>query len=170
MIPTLYRIEVPPPWRLAIVPRPRAGDWLADEIAGWQAAGIDLVVSLLEPEEVAELGLRDEAGLCRENTIAFVSFPIPDRGVPRSWLAASDLARLLASRVRDGRTVAIHCRAGIGRSAVIAACVLVRLGVNPDQAFETIAKARGVDVPDTQQQREWVGAFADWLQSGGAAS
>jgi hypothetical protein len=80
MIPTVHWIEAPPPGRLAIVPRPRAGDWLGDEIAGWRAAGIDLVVSLLEPEEAAELGLQDEAGLCRQNTIEFVSFPIPDRG------------------------------------------------------------------------------------------
>jgi protein-tyrosine phosphatase len=170
MIPKVHWIEAPAAGRLAIVPRPRAGDWLSDEIAGWRAAGIDLVVSLLEPEEVAELGLHDEAGLCGHNMIAFVSFPVPDRGVPRSWLTASDLARLLASRVRDGRTAAIHCRAGIGRSAVIAACALVRLGVNLDQAFEAIAKARGVEVPDTQQQREWVRAFAHWLQYGGPAS
>jgi protein-tyrosine phosphatase len=89
--------------------------------------------------------------------------------VPQSWLAASDLTRLLASRVGEGRTVAIHCRAGIGRSSVIAACALVRLGANPDRVFEAIAKARGVEVPDTGQQREWVRAFADWLQAGGPA-
>jgi protein-tyrosine phosphatase len=128
------------------------------------------VVSLLEPEEVAELGLQDEARLCRENTIAFVSFPIPDRGVPPSWQAASDLARLLALQAGEGRTVAVHCRAGIGRSPVIAACALVQLGMNPDRAFEAIAKARGVAVPDTEHQREWVRTFADWLRSGGPAS
>jgi protein-tyrosine phosphatase len=170
MIPKVHWIEAPPPGRLAIVLRPRAGDWLDDEIAGWRAAGIDLVVCLLEPEEAAELGLRGEAGLCDKNGIEFVSFPIPDRGLPPSWPAALDLARLLVSRLSQGRTVAVHCRAGIGRSSVIAACTLVWLGANPDRAFEAIAKARGVEVPDTEEQREWVWAFAGRMQSGGLSS
>ena len=170
MVPIVHWIEAPPPGRLAIVPRPRAGEWLDDEIAGWRTAGIDLVVSLLESGEAAELGLHREADLCDENRIEFVSFPVPDRGVPPSWPAASDLARLLTSRLSQGRTVAVHCRAGIGRSSVIAARVLVRLGANSDRAFETIARARGVEVPDTEEQREWVRAFAGRVRSGSRPS
>ena len=165
MIPKAYWIEAPLDGRLAIVPRPRAGDWLVDEIAGWQAEGIDLVVSLLEPEEVADLGLHDEAGLCNSYTMEFISFPIPDRGVPPSWPAASALARLLASKVTQGKTIAIHCRAGIGRSSVIAACALVCLGTAPDRAFEMIARARGVEMPDTEEQQAWVWAFANRARS-----
>ena len=70
---------------LAIMPRPRAGDWLEDEIASWHRTDIRTVVSLLEPYEVDELGLKDEARLCASNGIEFVSFPIPDRGVPTSY-------------------------------------------------------------------------------------
>jgi hypothetical protein len=45
---------------LAIMPRPRAGDWLEDEVSSWHGAGIRTVVSLLEAHEVAELGLDSE--------------------------------------------------------------------------------------------------------------
>jgi hypothetical protein len=40
---------VPGPWRgrLGIVPRPRGGDWLSDEMRAWLETGIDAVVSLL---------------------------------------------------------------------------------------------------------------------------
>jgi protein-tyrosine phosphatase len=162
----VYWIETPLTGRLAIVPRPRANDWLADEIAGWRAEGIDLVVSLLEREEVSELGLQSEESLCCEHMMEFVSFPFSDRGVPPSWSEASALAHLLVSRVSQSKTAAIHCRASIGRSSVIAACALVCMGTNPDRAFDIIAKARGVEVPDTEGQRAWVGAFADWLRSG----
>ena len=164
MIPKVYWIETSGAGRLAIVPRPRAGDWLDDEIAGWQAEGIDLVVSLLEPEEAVDLGLHNEVSLCNAHTMEFVSFPIPDRSVPPSWPEASALARLLASRVTQGKTVAIHCRAAIGRSSVIAARTLVCLGANPDGAFEMIARARGVEVPDTKEQRAWVWTFADHVR------
>jgi hypothetical protein len=53
---------------------------------------------------------------------------------------------------------------------MIAACALVELGAtSPDVAFEAIAKASGVDVPDTPEQRDRVRAFADRLRSEGAA-
>jgi protein-tyrosine phosphatase len=61
--------------------------------------------------------------------------------------------------LRTGKAVAVHCRAGIGRSALIAACVLVRSGYDVDGAFDTIAKARGMAVPDTQAQHDWVAAL-----------
>jgi protein-tyrosine phosphatase len=93
------------------------------EVDGWKAAGVDVVVSLLEPSEVSELGLQREADLCRSRGIDFVSFPIPDRGAPEADQAAK-MARVLAAQFRDGRSIAIHCRAGIGRSSIIAACTL----------------------------------------------
>jgi hypothetical protein len=170
MLPKVHWIDTPLPGRLAIMPRPRAGDWIADEVGGWKTAGIDLVVSLLEAHEVAELGLHGEASLCEQHAIEFISFPVPDRGVPPSRLAVLALAQLLASRVSQSKTGAVHCRAGIGRSSVIAACALICLGMAPDHAFDTIAKARGVDVPDTAEQRAWVHAFADWQRSAGSGA
>ena len=34
------------------------------------------------------------------------------------------------------------------------------VGVHPELAFQRIAEARGVDVPETSEQREWVARFA----------
>jgi hypothetical protein len=48
---------------MAIMARPRADDWLDNEVAEWKAGGLEMVVSLLEPEEVFELGLLREAEL-----------------------------------------------------------------------------------------------------------
>src|ERR671919_1670502 len=58
---TVFWIAAPWRGRLGILPRPRGGDWLGDEIAAWRAAGIDTVVSLLEAEEEAQLVLEGEA-------------------------------------------------------------------------------------------------------------
>jgi hypothetical protein len=80
----VYWIETSHDGRLAIMARPRAGDWLEEEVANWQAAGIDIVVSLLEMSEVTELGLQQEAALCQAQKIGFISFPIPDRQMPTS--------------------------------------------------------------------------------------
>jgi protein-tyrosine phosphatase len=156
MKPDIYWIDGVPCGRLAIMPRPRAGDWLDDEIAGWRDASIGAVVSLLEAEEVSELGLARQSELCRQHAIEFIAFPIPDRGVPESKQHAAALATRLVERLRVGTGVAIHCRAGIGRSSLIAACALGLLGIEPDAAFKAIGAARGVNVPDTEHQRKWV--------------
>jgi hypothetical protein len=161
MFTWIYWIHAPKAGRLAIMPRPRAGDWLEDEIAGWKEAGIDTVVSLLEREEIAELGLGSEAELCSAKGMEFVSFPIPDRGVPASPCDATVVIGLLCTRLTAGKAVAIHCRAGIGRSALIAACVLTRSGYDAHEAFTMIAASRGVTVPDTDGQRDWVMSFQD---------
>jgi protein-tyrosine phosphatase len=147
--------------RLAIAARPRAGDWLIDAISGWKAEGVDLVVSLLEPDEVHELALQQEPELCRSHGMTFISFPIADRGVPESRRDVTQLARSLATELSEGRAIVIHCRAGIGRSSMIAACTMICAGVGATDAFSRIEAARGVRVPDTDEQRDWVMAFAD---------
>lgn len=159
MTPEVYKIPISV-GRLAIMARPRAGEWLRDEIDGWRTAGIEIVVSLLETSEVHELQLADEASCCRASGIEFISFPIRDRGGPTSRPMARELIDSLVSRLHAGSSIAIHCRAGIGRSSLIAACVLLKLGIEPDEAFHTIGRARRAAVPDTAEQREWVFSFA----------
>jgi protein-tyrosine phosphatase len=160
MKPTLYWI--PGPWagKLAILARPRGGDWLIDEVEGWRDAGVEVVVSLLSAEEEVELALRDESALIEASGLSFISFPINDYDVPSSEDAVSRLVKDLERLLAEGGTVGIHCRAGIGRSALVAACLLVSHGENADVSFQRISTARGVAVPDTLAQREWVGNFA----------
>jgi protein-tyrosine phosphatase len=147
--------------RLAVLPRPRGGDWLEDEVRSLRAAGVDVLVCLLTREESVELGLAGEAEYCTANGIEFVSFPFADRGVPASASDTLGLVRRLSALLTGGKAVAIHCRQGVGRSALVAACVLVSLGEGLDTAFERIARARGCPVPDTAQQREWVRRFTE---------
>lgn len=149
----LYWIDSGTGRRLAIMARPRAGDWLEDEIAHWKRSGVAIVISLLEPEEVADLGLQDEAALCAQNGIEFLSFPIADRSIP---VDTAEAVRFAATAGAAGKPVAIHCRAGIGRSSIMAAAMLVSDGVGPAQALAAIAEARRLPVPDTEAQRNWV--------------
>ena len=67
---------------LAILLRPRGGDWLEDEVRSWRQTGVDIVVSLLTAEEIADLQLAQEAELSQRHGVRFLSFPIADRGVP----------------------------------------------------------------------------------------
>ncbi|HSX54825.1 MAG TPA: sulfur transferase domain-containing protein [Sphingomonas sp.] len=152
MLSDLYWIESASSQRLAIMARPRSGDWLEDEVAHWARAGVETVVSLLEREEVTELGLEREAAICERHGIRFVSFPIADRTVPADASAAMRFAAELAA---TGQAIAIHCRAGIGRSSIIATAIMVSNGADPAMALTAIGEARGLSVPDTDAQRAW---------------
>src|SRR5262245_11499937 len=104
--------------RLAVLPRPRGGDWLEDEVRSLRACDVDVLVSLLTAEEVGELDLADEPGCCAACGIEFVSFPFADRSVPQSAADALGLVRRLAALLASGKAVAIHCRQGVGRSSL----------------------------------------------------
>ncbi|HEX5836134.1 MAG TPA: dual specificity protein phosphatase family protein [Pyrinomonadaceae bacterium] len=160
MKPSIYWI--PGPWtgQLAILARPRGGDWLIDEVEGWRDAGVEVVVSLLSAEEEVELALSDESAVVEASGLNFISFPINDYDVPSSEDALYRLVNELDRLLAEGGRVGIHCRAGVGRSSVVAACLLVNHGEKADVSFQRISTARGVAVPDTLAQREWVGDFA----------
>lgn len=151
--------------KLAIVARPRGNDWLADDVRALRDAGIDVLVSALTLPEVDELGLKDEQDCCRRCGIEFLSFPIEDRSVPASP-SFDTFLRDVNERLTKGERVAVHCRAGIGRSAIIAACLLMRNGLSPEAAFAEIEKARGISVPDTPDQRRWVEEYSHRQKAG----
>jgi hypothetical protein len=156
----VFPIPETPAGRLAVMPRPRAGDWLEDEVASWRRSGLDVVACLLEDAEVAELGLADEPAVCERAGVRFLRLPVPDRGLPGSPAAVSELVQALAAELRAGRGVGIHCRIGVGRSALLAVCVLARLGMPVEAAWVAVGKARGLSVPDTPDQRAWA---ATWM-------
>lgn len=160
MRPTLHVIEWHGPGRLATMSHPRGGDWLRDEMSALVDADVDVLVSALTSEESDRLALTQEREAAQAAGITFVPFPIPDRGVPEPGPAAIELAIRLAAHVRAGRFVVTHCFAGIGRATLLAGATLVTLGAGPAHALHLIATARGLHVPDTDAQREWLFDFA----------
>jgi protein-tyrosine phosphatase len=119
-----------------------------------------MVLSLLTDQEVVELVLGSEADSRRRAGVEFVRFPIEDRGVPDSIEATGRLLDRLEQELRDQKTIALHCRVGLGRLALLTACLLVRSGLELDAAWAAITVSRGVSVPDTPEQRQWPARFA----------
>ncbi len=74
-----------------------------------------------------------------------------------AWVRAA-----LASRHR----VLIHCQHGIGRSALLAMCVLVDGGMAPLAAMKVAKDARAVVAPSPDQLRAFI-AFASERRAGG---
>ena len=156
MVPKVYPINGSWRGKLFLSSRPRGGDWLEDEVSGWRRYGIDTVVSLLTDDEEQELGLGHEASEARKHDLAFVSYPIPDRGVPSNTSTLSDLLETIQRDLGHGKNVLVHCRQGIGRTGLVAASLLVREGMEPASAIQNVSKVRGVQIPETPEQENCI--------------
>lgn len=152
----LYTVQVPSAGKVSIVQRPRGGDWLADDVRMLVANGVDVLVSLLMPDEVVELGLAEEAEVCRNRGIIYLCHPLKDLSTPPFSAEIFALLGQLQTYVAEGKHVAAHCRMGLGRSALIVTSVLVLSGFAPKDACTQLSCVRGYTVPETEAQRAWV--------------
>jgi protein-tyrosine phosphatase len=97
----------------------------------------------------------------------FVPLPIPDRQVPQSEAGVAAVLEKLDRDLSSGKNVAVHCRQGIGRSGLMAACLLVTKGLDAETAVEQLSPARGVPVPETAEQRRWIDRYEALLANAG---
>ncbi|NOQ70951.1 MAG: hypothetical protein GQ574_03055 [Crocinitomix sp.] len=141
---------------IGMMPRPRGNDWLSDEIKHLKQIGVNQVVSLLESHEMAELELEMERANCEEQGIVFSNFPIVDCAVPESKAAFNAFAEKLIEAIQNGSKIVVHCRMGIGRTSTLVATILIKLGLHKADVFEYLSEIRTLQVPDTQQQKDWV--------------
>jgi protein-tyrosine phosphatase len=157
MRPTIFTLERKGAGAISTMARPRGGDWLDDELSALRAIGVGVLVSMLTVNETQELELAEEPRAARAVGLRFLSLPTPDRGVPEKsgFLALLDD---LEGAVRAGAHVVVHCRMGIGRSSLVAAGLLVREGLGAREAWAAVERARGLEVPDTPQQKAWLGS------------
>ena len=151
MTPITYGVETIGTGQLSVMAMPASGE----EIAGLRQLGIDHVVSLLEVVEQIDVGLADEESLCVKNGMRYTSFPITDRDVPQKADAIA-LAADLNRYISNGEHVVIHCRAGIGRTGMIASAVLMQAGYSSGEAIHMVSWARGALIPDTAEQNNWI--------------
>ena len=155
-MPEVFRVASIGKGYLAVMARPGVSEPLRDTFDALARLDVGVVVSLLEDSEARELGLAEERAACESAGIEFLSFPIEDLGLPRDAGAVAHFSKLAHSRIRNGSALVFHCRAAIGRSGMMAASVLLHEGLTVREAFARISAARGLTVPDTPGQLEWV--------------
>jgi len=149
----------PPFWltpNLALIIRPYGEVPIDEHMRGFREAGINVIVSMLQKGEARNLGLEDEEAYANKAGLLFENFPIADGSVPSNQLRFTQFLEGLENHISEGRKIAIHCRASIGRAPLTAASLLIRSGMTPDEVWSQIATIRDCPVPDTPNQRRWV--------------
>jgi len=152
----MYKVATMGNGFLAIMAAPSIEADAPASIVNIARLGIRQVVSLLEPSEARNLGLDAERLEVKACEMGFLSLPIPDMGIPPSVEDFTQITQRLFTQVNAGINTLVHCRAGIGRSGLLAAGVLLHTGMSPEEAFDYVSKMRGIRVPETPEQDYWL--------------
>ncbi|KAM4830657.1 cyclin-dependent kinase inhibitor 3 isoform X4 [Urocitellus parryii] len=90
--------------------------------------------------------------------------PIPDGGTP-DIASCCDIMEELAICLKNNRKTLIHCYGGLGRSCLVAACLLLYLSdtVSPQQAIDSLRDVRGSGAIQTIKQYNYLHDFRDKL-------
>lgn len=141
---------------LTTMPKPDGGDLLLSALQSWKNEGTNVVVSLLTEDEIETAVLTKEEALCQQAGMQYINFPIQDYSTPTDTQATISLILNLGKMLNQGKQIAVHCWGGIGRSTTIVAATLIAQGFEPATVFDVIGQARGHQVPDTEEQKQWV--------------
>ena len=136
-----------------------------DRLRRFLEAGITCFIDLTELDESPSYEMRLPFATPSGRRVEYLRQPITDHGVPADRETMSRILALLDGALESGHCVYLHCRAGIGRSAMVAGCWLAER--NPgggeaaltelDDYWQQCRQSRSwPQVPETDEQADFV--------------
>lgn len=146
------------PNRIAGLPRPGIVADLRDDLEALRRLDVSVLITL---EETVTL----DPAVLREFGIAPHFCPIDDMKAP-SLHSAANLCSHVERLVAAGRVVALHCRAGLGRTGTALACIRIWRG---DTALRALDLVRGVNpwFIQSAEQVAFLSTFENWTRKAG---
>ena len=138
-------------------PNALSGAWhrdLAVDLRAIKSWGATVLLSLMEEHEFLELGV---IGLFEQTTaleIKWIHLPIRDVSIPNSsaekqWAA---VVSELVDRLKKDEKIVLHCKGGLGRTGMMAACLLREFGVGGKAAIDSVRTARHGAIETNEQE------------------
>ncbi|HSG65637.1 MAG TPA: ADP-ribosylglycohydrolase family protein, partial [Gammaproteobacteria bacterium] len=131
-----------------------------------KSLGIDCIEDLTFADESAGYAV-EYPGLLANFGLEHRRFGLPDHGIPTDDAVVSAALDALDGALDSGRSVYLHCRAGIGRTGLVIGCWLARHGHRGEDALTQLNElwtssrlsSTWSRIPETDQQaryvREW---------------
>ncbi len=125
-----------------------------DELKNW---GVNGVVSFIEAHEFKMNKVEDLPKLFAEAGIWWIHLPIIDMEIPDqqfedAWAVEGERIR---HALRIGERVALHCYAGLGRTGMIGARLLVEMGMDNEEAIAAVREPNRRRI-QTKRQAQFV--------------
>jgi protein-tyrosine phosphatase len=102
----------------------------------------DVFVSLIRTSEMIALKIPNLFEEVEKRGMESIHFPIKDKWIPNSMDGLIALVDALIQRLKEGKTIIIHCNGGKGRSATVAVAILIGLGKKVQNSIEVVRKTR----------------------------
>ncbi len=103
------------------------------------------------------------SGLCDEAGIKWLSFPIPDFGIPSDMAAFSGTIQRSLQYLKEDMPLCVHCYAGIGRTGIVLASIIgLYCSVDGEEAIEKVRDNRSAI--ETRDQAVFVNSFLNTAQ------
>jgi len=108
--------------------------------------GVKAVLNLLTPEEKT---IPDD--MYKMNGFDYLNIPIPDMHPP-TIDEIEKAVTWIDEKIKNGKTVLVHCYAGLGRTGTIIASYLVYKGYDPEKAIKYIREKRPGSIQTLEQE------------------
>lgn len=155
-----YRVATVGKGTIYAMPCPVKGQ-LESVLGKLRAQGVSRIVSLLEPVEADKLGAGQEAELCQQVGLSYQNYPIKDFATAENQSKFVGFIDELYQLLLAGENIVVHCYAGIGRTGLTIGSILIRHGVPAKDAMDLMSEARGRNMPQTQEQYEYLLEFEE---------
>ncbi len=117
-----------------------------------RARRIDYIISLTETNELSRTA--------RVADMGYLHFPIRDMDIPMPRDASNAMTKI-ERIISLGHVPLIHCKAGVGRTGMIAACYMVTKGYETEEAIKYVRSIQPRYIQTLNQQR-FVSNFAKY--------
>jgi len=133
------------------------------------ALKVDVFVLLVEDHELISCGVPTFGAVLATHGIQVIRCPIidgqtprdrsetlrplsgPDIPAPGDAAAFTALVEEVERRLREGQTIGVSCRGGLGRTGLLAACLLKRGGLDAEMAITMVRRARRGAIENAKQ-------------------
>ena len=125
--------------------------------------GTTVIAPLIEDFEFELLEMKGYHDAAGSLGLMVAPCPIPDGGVPADLREFAAYLDELMTHLLDGRGVVVHCRGGLGRAGLTAACLLVQGGLDAEGAIRLVRETRSPNAVETRAQERFVADFAAFI-------